>query len=205
MLAIVCAGACRKPATDAALDRPGARTKPAAVFPSAPIGAPSASPESTPERIAPIVADRPPPPDLSPEIPEQEVAKLSAEFAQPDTDEARRAEVVGELSVIGTSSARQALTRIYRTARSVEVKKDVIEALRLMESDDIEPSLLLIQDAAAANQPLELRETAVDTLRDLISPKTLRVWQTLLADPNEEIRNAAKAMIAFLAAEETGR
>lgn len=172
--------ACRKPAGDAALDTtPAPRKRVAASTPAS-----SANPAE----------------DLA-----QEVGTLIAEFADAGTDEARRVEIIGELAVNSTPAARETLDRIYRTAPGIELKMQVIESLQLIDSDDLEPSLRLLQDAVAVGQDADLREAAVETLRDLDSPKTIRLWRSLLGDRDEEIRDTARNMIEFLGGEAKGR
>lgn len=189
--------ACKKPATDAALDAtpPGRKDRPTAarVAPSAPGPVSPANP--------PAHHPSDPEPAQSSEDQARAAADLAAEYTRPDTDDSRRVEVISELAINGHPASRQTLIRIYRSARSVEEKQDVIAALQLIESEDLEPSLLLLQEAVAAGQDADLRTTAIDALRDIPSPKTIRIWQTLLADRDEEIRNTAKVMIEFLAGE----
>lgn len=189
--------ACRKPPSDAALDAPLKLRKgqPAWTPAAAPLsGEPPASP---PPFLVPAFAPKPETDNRA-----GEAAKLAAEFRRPDIDEVRRVEVISELAVNGSPAARQMLNRIFRTAGSVGVKQEVIEALRLIdEGEDLEPSLLLLQEAVAAGQDPELRAAAIDTLHDLPSPKTIRIWQTLLADRDAAIREEAKKMIEFLMGE----
>ncbi|MEA3209657.1 MAG: hypothetical protein QOE70_2714 [Chthoniobacter sp.] len=153
----------------------------------------------------PAASSSPSPPIPSRQEQVEAAIVLAAEFDRPETDEARRLEVISELAVSGTPAARQTLTRIYRSARGIEIKKEVLESLHLIESDDLEPSLLLLQEAVASGQNEELRAVAVDALRDVDSPKTLRIWQTLLADRDKEIRDTAKTMIEILAAQVNSR
>jgi hypothetical protein len=188
---------CRKPASDAALDSPS-------LAPKKRVTSPPPAKVLEQSQLTTLAAPSPAVPLLPAPVPVesvQEVTALVAEFDRPGTDEARRLEVISELAINATPLARQSLARIYRTARDIAVKQQVLEALQLIESEDLDPTLLLLQEAVAPGQDAELRLTAVEALRDIVSPKTIRIWQTLLSDRDVEIRNTAKAMIEFLAGE----
>lgn len=124
----------------------------------------------------------------------QEAVVLIAEF-DAKRDETRRGEIVAELAINGSPTARRALDRIYRGATEVERKVEVITALGTIDSEEFEPSLVLLQDAVAARQPRELREAAIGAMQDLASPRMLSVWQTLLGDPDAEFRDTARVMV----------
>jgi hypothetical protein len=162
--------ACRKPSGDSALD---STPRP---------GTPSAG----------LVSEKSPG-DLV-----NEAGALVAEFDRADSDDARRTELIGELAVNGTPAARAALARIYRATADIEVKKQVLESLPLIESPELEPSLSLLREALASDRDPDLRATAAETLREFDSPQTIRIWRSLLDDRDEEIRETAKNMIEFL-------
>lgn len=128
---------------------------------------------------------------------EVEAQSLAAEF-EAETDEARRVEIVSSLAINGSLPAQNTLARIYRSAEPA-LKTALVEALALIDTDDISPAVSILEDAIRNDRTEELRDAAVDTLRDLQHPATLPLWQSLLRDPSPERREEARAAIEYLA------
>lgn len=147
--------------------------------------------------------DGPPPPTVPPasESPEAaaEAAELIAEFAG-DQDEARRIEIVFELAANGSPGAQTKLDEIYRNPPAARLKQEVVNAMTFMEPHNLDFALTLLSDAVGPQQPVELREAAMDALRDLEDARTINVWRSIANDPQAEIREAAAQAIEYLTA-----
>lgn len=135
---------------------------------------------------------------------EDEAAALLAEF-ESSTDEARQIEIVYQLAMNRAPPARASLDRIYHRTPNPQLKIEIVQSLSFIESEDFEPSLTLLAEAIAPEQPAELRQAAIGTLRDLNHPKTLRVWRTVLADADPEIREAAQQAVEYYAIFDNGK
>lgn len=194
LASVLCLGACSKP-------QPGNATA-------------SPAPEEAPDRIAAsapatVSADAPPvrpgrrlaPPGGAAEA-DAEARELAAEVDR-ESEQARRIEILYELALNGSATARETLEQLYRSTRDLELKTHAIGALAFLTSDDLSFPLRLLSDALLATQPPELRTAAVETLRELESPATLPVWRGLLSDANPEFREFARVTIEFLAAQAT--
>jgi HEAT repeat protein len=125
-----------------------------------------------------------------------EAATLIVEF-EKSSDEADQIEIAQKLAINASPAARASLERIYRATPSPSLKTEIIQALALVGSDNLEPSLILLRDALAPGQPAELREAAIGTLRDLNDPATLPVWKLLLRDPDADLREAAQQAVEY--------
>lgn len=127
---------------------------------------------------------------------EVEVAELTAEF-QRANDDVRQVEIVQQLAINSTPAARAQLELIYRRTQSPPLKTAIIEALAFVDSDNLDPSLALLRDAVAPGQPVELRDAAIGTLRDLNDLATLPVWKLLLQDADADRREAAQQAVEY--------
>lgn len=131
--------------------------------------------------------------------PEDEAAALVKEF-DAESEETRRIELVYSLAANGSAPARRSLEQIYRNQADERLKLEIVQALTFIDSPDFGPSLVLLLDAIQPTQPLELRTAAAEAASELNSPATRPLWQLLLADPEEELREQAKAAIEYLSA-----
>jgi hypothetical protein len=108
-----------------------------------------------------------------------------------------RVELVFRMADVGSPEARQTLNRLYFAVTDVELKIRMIDALKLVDSEDPGPSLVLLRDAVKADRPEELRSAAIDALQTIDDPSTIGIWQGLLSDPNPEFRESALKTIEY--------
>lgn len=127
---------------------------------------------------------------------EAEARDLTAELER-ETDDERRIELVFALAANATAIAQDELRSCYHDPQRSKLKIDIVRALPLLESGGLEFPLELLRDAIAPTQPPELREAAIDTLRDLNDPRTVPLWQTLAKDRDAEIRETATSALDY--------
>lgn len=132
----------------------------------------------------------------------EEAAALSREF-DAEGAEPRQIELIYQLATNGSAPARRDLDRIYRNAPSLRLKQEVIQALTFVPDEDLRPSLKILGDAVKAGQPLRLRATACDTLRELNNVQTLPLWKTLVQDSDPEIKAGAEQALEYYSIFET--
>jgi len=81
----------------------------------------------------------------------------------------------------------------------MELRVQILSTAADMGDDDDQnvknQKLILYTNALVNGQPDDVRETAVDGLEQLDDPRTLSLWQRLLQDPDEDIRNSAQAAV----------
>ncbi len=129
----------------------------------------------------------------------EEARQLIAEF-ESDGDEARRIEIVFQLAANGSPGARSKLEDLYRNPPTPRLKLEIVNALTFVEPQNLEFALALLIDAIGAEQSPELRETALDALREIEDPRTIDVWRRIANDPDADFREAATQAIEYLTA-----
>ena len=156
--------------------------------------------------VLPIAAcsrrDDGPPPMVDPPHAEsteavEEARQLIAEF-EGDRDEARRIEIVFQLAANGSPGARSKLEDLYRSPPTPRLKLEIVNALTFVEPQHLEFALAVLGDAIGTEQAPELRETALDALREIEDPRTIDVWRRIANDPDADFREAATQAIKYL-------
>lgn len=161
-----------------------------------------------PKPVAPAISQttlRPAqPPVFAPEPTPKEVLQQlntleTAYTANPDFT--KRVETLYKISDIGTPESVTVLGRLFQSERDPHLKTELVDSLA--DIDGLEDRKLAILTAAAgADQPKEVRETAIDGLGDLEAKYSLPILQALASDADEDIREQAKDMIEMVKAEE---
>ncbi|MCG3150210.1 MAG: hypothetical protein PCFJNLEI_03690 [Verrucomicrobiae bacterium] len=130
----------------------------------------------------------------------QQATQLEAAYmANPDFT--KRVETIYKISDLGTAAALTSLGRIFHTEKDPDLRIEVVDSL--FDFDELDDRKVAILTAAAgADQPKEVRESAIDALGDLEPKFALPILQSLLSDPDEEIRDQAKDQIELLQAEQ---
>jgi HEAT repeat protein len=143
------------------------------------------------------------PPSAVPAVGNQgagEISQIEAAYlANPDF--AKRVELIYKISDVGTVESIAALSRLFNQEKDPDLKIEVVDSLFDIDGLDQHKVALLVT-ASAANQPKEVRESAIDALGDLEPKYALPILQSLAADPDEDIREAAKDQIELLQAEQ---
>ena len=135
-----------------------------------------------------------PPPSRAAAKPETGTAQSAAQLEQSyasNPDFPKRVEIIYKLSDLATPQSVAVLGRLFQAEKDPDLRTEVLDSLYDIEGLDDKKAVVLAA-GASADQPQEVRESAIDGLTD-IDPKTaLPILQGLLNDPNPEIREAAK-------------
>jgi hypothetical protein len=128
--------------------------------------------------------------------PAEEAAALEREYvANPDFS--ARVETIYKLTDAGTPEAIASLGRLFQMEKDNDLKTEILDSLFDIDGQDNNKAALL-GFAVSPSQPKEVRESAIDALEDIDAKYALPILQGLLADPDEEIRDAAKDAIEML-------
>jgi HEAT repeat protein len=114
-------------------------------------------------------------------------------------DSREKIDVVFRLGDVGNVQAVQALGRIFETETDPELKENILSALWVVDGFDKE-KLTIYAAGILPTQPEDVRKEAIDGLGDLEIMEAVTLLQTLLNDPSEEIREAAKDAIELVEA-----
>lgn len=174
-----------------------------------------ATPSATPRRLLPTRARSTPGPDRA--VAAEGLLRVLERFGPPTTPEAwnrqaaelanayrterdplARTEIIYRLADASSPQARQILSQIFSTERSLELRVEAVKALVFIESPDLVPSLLILQEALQSRQPRDLREAALDTIQTLNDTRTLPTLQAALVDPDPELRETAAKTVTYL-------
>lgn len=168
-------------------DKPSA---PAATVPSSKPAAP----------VAPTVTSAPSTPAPAPSGSSAQVA-ASLETAYITNPEfSARVETIYKLTDAGTPEAITSLGRLFHMEKDPDLKTEILDSLFDVDGQD-ERKAALLSAGAGADQPKEVRMSAIDGLEDVDAKYALPILQALTSDPDEEIRDAAKDAIEMLQAE----
>ncbi len=185
LLALGLGTGCEKAADPAA--PPPAPPAPAAPGPAATESL-SAAPAATP--TGPAVAENPAP--AAPRAAE-EVARAFRAAADP----AERGELAGELWELNTPAAVALLHQLYLGERDADVRTDLLAGLNDEPTPETrEARYRLLLAALAPGQPKEERELALQFLSEFEDVRALATLQTLAADADPDIREAAAELLA---------
>jgi HEAT repeat protein len=127
--------------------------------------------------------------------------QLSVALAQyPVADEETRTNIVEHLAElvdkgVDEADVAKALGSMFAMEKSAAVKVSILDEL-----DGLAPPSLFeqVMPALLANQPLEVRDEAIGILKDLGDKRAIPALQTLLADPDDDIREEAEDAINHL-------
>ena len=179
------------------------QNQPKSTSPPAPTNTVVRHDEVTPSLASPqpgeIVASSPP--IASSADKSQAENQLSAALAQyPVADEETRTNIVEHLADLeekGVDKAdlAKALAAMFAMEKSATVKVSILDEL-----DGLAPPSLLeqVMPALLPDQPLEVRDEAVAILKDLGNKRAIPALQTLLSDPDEDLREEAQDAINSL-------
>jgi HEAT repeat protein len=112
-------------------------------------------------------------------------------------DFSTRVDVIYKLSDIGTAEAISVLGRLFHLEHDTDLRVEILDSLFDFEGSD-DKKAAIFAAGAAAGQPKEVREAAIDGLGDIEPHLAIPILQALLSDPDEEIRDDAKDAIEQL-------
>jgi hypothetical protein len=104
-----------------------------------------------------------------------------------------------KIAETGGAGAVESLGRLFQAEKDAELRVEIVDSLFDIDEQD-QLKVALLSAAAAADQPQDVRESAIDALTDIDSKHALPILQALASDPNEDIREAAKDGIEILKA-----
>jgi len=111
-----------------------------------------------------------------------------------------RVELIYKISDVGTPEALLAMGRIFFSETDPELKTEVLNLLADIDGQT-DNKLSILTAAIAADQPKDVREQAIDALTDIEPPeRAVPILQSLLSDPDAEIREDAKDAVEQLQA-----
>ncbi len=158
----------------------------------APVAPPPASPTAKPSATATNTGPTP----ARSANPAEEAAALERQYIS-NPDFSSRVETIYKLTDAGTPEAIASLGRLFQMEKDNDLKTEILDSLFDIDGQDNNKAAILAF-AVTSGQPKEVRESAIDALEDIDAKYALPILQGLLADPDEEIRDAAKDAIEML-------
>ena len=137
------------------------------------------------------------PPPLAPAEPSAETALEVAELEKAyvsNTAFTARVQLIYKLTDVDTAEAVGALGRCFQLEKDPNLRIEVLDSLSDIDGLD-DQKVAILAAGASADQPQEVRESAIDGLTDIDPKKALPILQALLSDPDEDIRDATKDAI----------
>jgi hypothetical protein len=128
--------------------------------------------------------------------PAQEAATLESAYIAT-TEFSARVDNIYKLTDAGTPEAIASLGRLFHMEKDPELRTEILDSLFDIDGQD-ERKAALFAAGASANQPKEVRQSAIDGLEDIDAKYALPILQSLTSDPDEDIRDAAKDAIESL-------
>lgn len=162
--------------------------------PAQPIAAVTPAPQ-TEEKFQSILDLLGPP--ATPEAAVRQAAELTKEF-QAEREYLPKVEIAHRLADSSTPQAREALRYLFFAETDLDLRVQMVSSLGLVDSEELAPSLPILQEALKPSQPRELREAALDTIQSLNDPRTIPTLQSALIDPDLELRETAERTIEYL-------
>ena len=181
---------CSKPESTDTLPPPKPATAKSIEFP-APTNLPS-----TPQ----VVKSAPETP-TAPEVPaEDSPAALSAQVKQFEADYQgtldfqKRVVIIYNLSSVESPETVDAIGRMFLNEKDKELKIELVNSLLDIEGEN-DKKLAILGSAIRADQPKDVRLEGIDGMGDTEDKRAIQVLQTLLTDPDEDVRQNAQDTI----------
>ena len=180
--------------------------------PSNPVGAnvkPGTGPKplaGTPGQLGAGNTLIPPPPVEKPERPDKDEVPVAKPLPVLETDYAAttnrdtRLDIMMDIAETPGAETVRTLARLLEAETDPDLKVDLIDSLLGIEGHT-EEKLAMLTQGARPGLPKEVRLSAVDGLIELNDPRTVAVFNGMLNDPDEEIREAAKDALEMLQAQ----
>ena len=145
----------------------------------------------------------PPPPKEKPEDKDdvpvvKPLPVLESNYAAT-TNRDTRLDIMMDIAETPGAETVRTLARLLEAETDTDLKVDLIDSLLGIEGHTDEKLAMLTQ-GARSGLPKEVRLSAVDGLIELNDPRTVAVFNGMLNDPDEEIREAAKDALEMIQA-----
>ena len=127
---------------------------------------------------------------------DKEAAALEKDY-MATTDFAGKIEMLYKISDLATGNAVDTLSRLFFQEKDADMKIQIIDAIGDIEGFK-EKKLALLTSAVKTDQPQDVRESAINTLGDIEDARAIPILQSLLNDPDEDIRTNAEDTMKLL-------
>ncbi|MGD0016060.1 MAG: HEAT repeat domain-containing protein [Verrucomicrobiia bacterium] len=121
---------------------------------------------------------------------DKESAALETDYLAT-TDFAGKIETLYKISDLETGAAVDTLTRLFLQEKDADIKTQIIDAIGDIEGFK-DKKLALLTLAVKADQSQDVRESAINALGDIEDARVIPILQSLLNDPDEDIRTDAE-------------
>jgi hypothetical protein len=191
-LALLTLLGCSKPESTDTLPPPKPPTAKAIEFPAPTnLTAASQAVNATPVAPAPAV------PEVSAE---DSPAALSAQVKQFESDYQNTADfqkrvvIIYNLSSVESPDTIDTIGRLFLNEKDKELKIELVNSLLDIEGEN-DKKLAILGTAIRADQPKDVRLEGIDGMGDTEDKRAIQVLQTLLTDPDEDVRQNAQDTI----------
>jgi hypothetical protein len=181
---------CSKPASEETLPPPKPPTAKAIEFPP---------PTNLP--TAPQAVKVEPATNAAPEVPQEDSpAALAGQVKQFEADYRNTADfqkrvvIIYNLSSVESPDTIDAIGRLFLNENDKELKIELVNSLLDVEGEN-DKKLAILGTAIRAEQPKEVRLEGIDGMGDTEDKRAIQVLQTLLTDPDEDVRENAQDTI----------
>ena len=113
------------------------------------------------------------------------------------TNRDTRLDLMMDISDFPGPDAVRALTRLFQVETDADLKVDLLDSLLGIEGQ-VEEKLKMLVLGTEKGLPTDVRQSAIDGLIDLDDPRVIPIFNGLLNDPDEEIREGAKDALEML-------
>jgi hypothetical protein len=113
------------------------------------------------------------------------------------TNHEERLDIVMDIADTPSAESVKALTRLFSAEKDPELKIDLLDSLLAIDGFK-EEKLEMLKLGVNPSLPMEVRQSAIDGLIDLDDPRVIAVFNGLLNDPEEDVREAAKDALEML-------
>lgn len=113
------------------------------------------------------------------------------------TNQEERLDILMDIADTPSGDSVKTLTRLFSAEKDPELKIDLLDSLLAIDGFKDE-KLEMLKLGVNASLPIEVRQSAIDGLIDLDDPRVIAVFNGLLNDPEEDVREAAKDALEML-------
>jgi len=139
-----------------------------------------------------VVSGVEPDPDAAPKpLPVLEKSYLAT------TNQEERLDILMDIADTPSAESIKTLARLFSAESDAELKIDLLDSLLAIDGFK-EEKLDMLKLGVRPGLPIEVRQSAIDGLIDLDDPRVIAVFNGLLNDPEEEVREAAKDALEML-------
>ena len=113
------------------------------------------------------------------------------------TNQEERLDILMDIADTPSAESIKTLARLFSVESDPELKIDLLDSLLAIDGFK-EEKLDMLKLGVRPGLPIEVRQSAIDGLIDLDDPRVIAVFNGLLNDPEEDVREAAKDALEML-------